>query len=177
MTAPVPERVRWAVETLSVRPGDRVLEIGCGSGLAAALICERLVEGRMLAIDRSPIQIERARRRNEAHVASGRLLLEAVELAELAVGNARFDKVFAVNVNVWVGPATAELAAVRRALAPAATFLLFYEAPGRERARHIAQRVSAVLEAADFAEPEILAPSPTLVGCVTRPRAGATRRE
>jgi protein-L-isoaspartate O-methyltransferase len=73
MTAPVPERVRWAVETLSVRPGDRVLEIGCGSGLAAALICERLVEGRMLAIDRSPIQIERARRRNEAHVASGRL--------------------------------------------------------------------------------------------------------
>jgi protein-L-isoaspartate O-methyltransferase len=65
--------VRWAVETLAVQPPDRVLETGCGSGVAAAMVCGRLVEGRMLAIDRSSIQIERARRRNEPHLASGRL--------------------------------------------------------------------------------------------------------
>jgi protein-L-isoaspartate O-methyltransferase len=63
MTSPVPERVRWAVERLAVQPSDRVLEIGCGSGVAATMICERLVEGQMLAIDRSEVQIERARRR------------------------------------------------------------------------------------------------------------------
>lgn len=66
-----------------------MLEIGCGSGVAVAMICDRLVEGRMLAIDRSSIQIERARCRNEAHLASGRLSLDSVELAELDVGNAR----------------------------------------------------------------------------------------
>ena len=66
-----------------------MLEIGCGSGVAVAMICDRLVEGRMLAIDRSSIQIERSRRRNEAHLASGRLSLDSVELAELDVGNAR----------------------------------------------------------------------------------------
>jgi cyclopropane fatty-acyl-phospholipid synthase-like methyltransferase len=84
--------VRWAVETLAVGPGDRVLEIGCGPGVAASRVCERLVGGKMLAIDRSPIQIERTRKRNEAHLASGRLEVEGVELADLDVGARRFDK-------------------------------------------------------------------------------------
>jgi cyclopropane fatty-acyl-phospholipid synthase-like methyltransferase len=144
--------VRWAVETLAVEPGDNVLEIGCGSGLAAALVCQRLVAGRMLAIDRSAVQIERARRRNETHLASGKLSLETVELADLDVDDdARFDKVFALNVNLfWVGPATEELTRVRRALAPEGELLLFYEAPGPSRTRHLVAEVAAVLEANGF---------------------------
>lgn len=139
-----------------------MLEIGCGSGVAASLVCARLVEGRMLAIDRSAIQIERTRRRNEAHVASGRLALETVALADLDVGDARFDKVFAINVNVfWLGPADEELARVRRALAPEGTLSLFYEAPAPARARKTAERIAAILGSGGFAEPEILAPQAT----------------
>jgi cyclopropane fatty-acyl-phospholipid synthase-like methyltransferase len=160
--------VCWAVDTLDVRPGDRMLEIGCGPGLAAKLICERLVDGRMLAIDRSPIQIERARRRNEGCVASGRLSLEAIELAALATGEARFDKVFAINVNVfWLGPATKELAAVRRALALGGGLFLFYEPPRAERTRQAVERVTAHLRAEGFTEPVVLAPKRTLVCCVS----------
>jgi cyclopropane fatty-acyl-phospholipid synthase-like methyltransferase len=166
----VPERLRWAVETLAVQPCDRVLEIGCGSGVAASLVCERLVDGRMLAIDRSPTQIERARRRNRAHVVSGRLTLETVELADLDVGNATFDKVFAINVNLfWVGPAKAELAVVRRVLSRDGRFLLVYETPAPERAQHVAERLSAALRSSRFPEPELLTPAPTLVGCMIRP--------
>lgn len=168
MTSAVPDRVRWAVETLDVQPSDRVLEIGCGSGVAAGMICERLVEGRMLAIDRSAVQIERARRRNDAHLASGRLSLDVVELADMHVGDARFDKVFAINVNLfWLGPARAEVDAVRRALAPGGRLLLFYETPGPERARHAAERLTAVLQAEAFAEPKWLTRTPRLFGCVT----------
>jgi cyclopropane fatty-acyl-phospholipid synthase-like methyltransferase len=166
--AAVPERVRWAVDTLDVRPGDRMLEIGCGPGLAAKLICERLVDGRMLAIDRSPIQIQRARRRNEGCLASGRLSLEAIEVAALETGEARFDKVFAINVNVfWLGPATKELAAVRRALAPRGRLFLFYEPQSAERARQAVERVTTRLRAEGFKGPEVLAPTLTLVCCVS----------
>ena len=142
--------MRWAVETLAVQPGDHVLEIGCGSGIAAALICDRLVGGRMLAIDRSATQIECARRRNEAHLTSGRLALETVELADLDVDGS-FDKIFAINVNLfWVGPATRELARVRRALAPEGGLYLFYEAPSPARARHAADQVAAVMDTNGF---------------------------
>jgi cyclopropane fatty-acyl-phospholipid synthase-like methyltransferase len=164
--------VRWAVETLAVQPGDRVLEIGCGSGVATAMICERLVQGQMRAIDRSAIQIERARRRNEAHLASGRLSLQTVELADLDLGCARFDKIFAINVNLfWLGPARAEIDAVRRALAPGGRLFLFYETPAPERARHAAERLTGVLQAEAFTEQQWLTPTPTLFGCVTAPRA------
>jgi tRNA A58 N-methylase Trm61 len=163
--AVVPERIRWTVETLSVEPGDRLLEFGGGSGVAASLVCERLDRGRLLLIDRSATAIERTRRRNPEHVASGRLALETVDLADFDPGDARFDKVFAVNVNVfWTTPAT-ELALIGRALEPHGRLFLFYETPSAAQARQAVARVVDALRANGFAEPQLLSRSPTLVGC------------
>ena len=50
------ERLRHIVERMKIQPGDVVLEIGCGHGVAASYICERLRSGRLLAVDRSPLQ-------------------------------------------------------------------------------------------------------------------------
>ena len=168
MASRIPERIRQAIELLAVQPDDRLLEIGCGSGVAASLVCERLVEGRMLAIDRSEIQVERARRRNEEHVASGRLAVETVALAVLGVGVA-FDKVFAINVNLfWLGPA-AELERIRRALVPDGKLFLVNEPPSAAQIAETAEKVAAVLRSSGFVEPEILTPAANVLACVSRP--------
>ena len=163
----VPERIRWAVETLAVEPGDRLLEIGGGPGVAASLVCERLDRGTLLLIDRSATAIERTRGRNPEHVASGRLALETIDVAHFDPGNARFDKVFAVNVNVfWTTPATEELARIRKALDRDGQLFLFYETPSGALARQAVGRVVDGLRANGFAEPQLVSRSATLVGCM-----------
>jgi cyclopropane fatty-acyl-phospholipid synthase-like methyltransferase len=166
----IPDRICWAVETLAVEPSDRLLEIGGGPGVAASLVCERLNRGRLLLIDRSATAIDRTRSRNREHVASGRLKLETVDLGDFEPGEARFDKVFAINVNVfWTTPAREELARIREALEHDGRLFLFYETPGAEQARQASGRVVDALRANRFAEPQLVSRSPRLFACVAHP--------
>jgi SAM-dependent methyltransferase len=146
--------VRWAVELLSPGPDDQLLEIGCGPGVAVGLLCERLVGGRIVAIDRSTTAISRAERRNAAHVAAGKAVLRTVALERLRPGDLlgapeRFDKVFAMNVNLfWVRSAAKELDLIKRLLAPGGTLYLFYGYGGpttAEAASENATRIPGVL--------------------------------
>ena len=128
----VPERIRWAVQVLDPAPGDQLLEIGCGPGVAVAAICQRLRDGRVVAIDRSATAIARATRRNADCIASGRAVLRTVALEDLAAdglpeAGPGFDKVLAMNVNLfWVRAPVRELDLIRAVLRPGGTLFLFY---------------------------------------------------
>jgi SAM-dependent methyltransferase len=145
-------RIAWAVEVLDVQPSDRVLEVGCGHGVAASLVCERLESGRLTAIDRSAKMIAMAERRNEAHVAAGRAAFETVALEQADFGDQRFDKVFGVHVAaLW--RSRAAVAVVRDHLAPGGALYVFSQAPGWKRAadaRGPAEQVAAELREHGF---------------------------
>lgn len=172
MAASIPERLTWAVALLDVRPGDHVLEVGCGRGVAATLICEQLQTGRLVAIDRSAKAIEAARLRNAAHVEAGRASFRHAALAGADLAGERFDKVLAVNVNTFWLRAEAELAVLRRSLTPAGRLLLVYELPGPEKRTSVLTRARRVLEAEGFAVLAVHAPRKTrlaLCGIEARP--------
>ena len=128
MAGKASERFVWAVDTLEVRPADRLFEIGCGHGVAVSLVCERLTTGTITAIDRSPKMIEMATRRNREHVDAGRAMLEAIALEDADLGAQRFDKVFAFNVApFWLQPKAA-LGAVREHLVGDGALYVFWDA-------------------------------------------------
>jgi ubiquinone/menaquinone biosynthesis C-methylase UbiE len=95
------ERLGTIVDRLGVRPDDRVLEIGCGHGIAATLVCDRLETGRLTAVDRSPKMIEAARRRNAAYIEQGKAEFIVTSLEDADLGDRRFDLVFAVRVGLF----------------------------------------------------------------------------
>jgi ubiquinone/menaquinone biosynthesis C-methylase UbiE len=126
----VSERLRRVVERLDIRPGDRVLEIGCGHGVAATFVCERLDGGRLTAVDRSPKMIAAAARRNAEHVEAGRAEFLVMRLEELDLGERRFDKAFAVRVGLFHREPDRARALVEPYLAPGGQILSVFDAPG-----------------------------------------------
>jgi ubiquinone/menaquinone biosynthesis C-methylase UbiE len=126
----VSERLRKIVDGLDVSAGDRVLEIGCGHGVAASFVCERLRDGRLTAIDRSAKMIEAAERRNADHVAAGRAEFLVMELERLELGERRFDKVFAVRVGLFHREPERARALLDPWLVPGGSVTAVFDPPG-----------------------------------------------
>jgi ubiquinone/menaquinone biosynthesis C-methylase UbiE len=110
-------RLAEIVNALPIRPGMRVLEVGCGSGAAARAIAARIGTGHILAVDRSSKAIAQARRHAAAEIASGRMSLRqcSAEELELLPGEQPFDLAFAIRVGVLDGrhPEAGRLAVAR----------------------------------------------------------------
>ncbi len=123
------ERLRAVVEQLEVRPDDRVLEIGCGHGVAATLVCERLDGGHLTAIDRSPKMVQAAARRNAAYVEAGKAEFLVATLEDLDLGERRFDKIFAVRVGLFDRHPERAHRIVERWLAPGGAVLAVSDSP------------------------------------------------
>lgn len=99
-------RLRAIVDALPLRPGLRVIEIGCGPGAAAREVAERIgPDGHVLAVDRSAKAIAQLTASAAELVAAGRLTARqvAAEDLELAAGEDPYDLAFAVRVGAFDG--------------------------------------------------------------------------
>ncbi|PJJ71822.1 methyltransferase family protein [Diaminobutyricimonas aerilata] len=159
-------RQRWVVDHLDLRGTERVLEFGCGPGVAAALAAGRLARGSLLAVDRSPVAVARARARigDVPHAT-----IEQTALADLSTPEP-FDVAFGVDVNVfWTGTAHAECDALARLLRPGGRLALCFSL-GPTGADRIVPRVRAALAGHPFTEPTVSeGPGLLAVDAVRRP--------
>ncbi|MDX8446846.1 class I SAM-dependent methyltransferase [Mesorhizobium captivum] len=124
MAAGISERISAFVEALPLKPGLRVLEIGCGPGVAARAVARRVGHGFVLAIDRSEKAIRSARAGSADEIASGYLDFRhaAIEDFALRPNEALFDIAFAMRVGALDGrhpeAGRAALARIKAALKP-----------------------------------------------------------
>jgi ubiquinone/menaquinone biosynthesis C-methylase UbiE len=123
------DRLRRIVDGLGIRPGERVLEIGCGHGVAATFVCERLDGGRLTAVDRSPKMIEAAARRNAVFVEAGTAEFLVAELEQMDLGDRRFDTIFAVRVGLFHREPERARALAGRWLAPGGRLHTVFDPP------------------------------------------------
>ncbi|MEU4620115.1 class I SAM-dependent methyltransferase [Actinoplanes sp. NPDC023801] len=145
MPEKTPERFVWALDVMRVAPADRVLEVGCGHGVAAALVCERLDGGHLLGIDRSAKMIEAATRRNQADVAAGIAEFRTTTLAKAELPSRAYDLIFSFNVSLFWTPPARELNQLAEALAPGGRMLVFHQPPFPEKNQQVVDAATALL--------------------------------
>jgi SAM-dependent methyltransferase len=125
--------------------------------------------GSITAIDRSAKAIETARKRNADHVALGVASFQTASLDQADLGDARFDKIFAINVGLfWRQRSVRELTILRDHRAPKGRLFLFHEPPPGSTVPSIVEPVPAALESGGFTVTQILTQDlgRTRVGCI-----------
>ena len=105
MPQKISKRLLEIVDALPLKSGMKVLEIGCGTGVAAREIANRFDNMYILAIDRSPKAIEQAKKNCKAEMKSGKLKFVQAKIEEFALPETEglFDIAFAIRVGALDG--------------------------------------------------------------------------
>jgi SAM-dependent methyltransferase len=100
-----------------LRPGDRVLDAGCGSAAMARLMAGACPEARVIGFDRRPAYLAFAAERAAAEGLTN-VELVAGDLFTLPFADASFDVVWTKYVLQWLADPLAALAELKRVLEP-----------------------------------------------------------
>jgi ubiquinone/menaquinone biosynthesis C-methylase UbiE len=159
-------RRRTVRETLGARPGERVLDVGCGPGFyCAELAAEVGPSGSVVGIDGSEAMIALASRRCAE---LPQVELRLADAVALAVAEADFDAALCVQVLEYVAEPSDGLAELHRALKPGGRVLVWdidwatFSMQGDELTRRVRRAWDEHLTHTSL--PRTLAPSLRAVG-------------
>jgi trans-aconitate methyltransferase len=141
------QKAKGLVELLAPQAGERILDLGCGTGALTAEIAERGVE--VLGVDRSEEMISQARRKFPV------LKFEAVDARELRF-KAEFDAVFSNAVLHWIPQTKQVISGVAHALKPGGRFVA--EFGGKGNIQRLVEGFHRAFSALGMREPDGVSP-------------------
>jgi len=172
------QRSSWTADLLEIAPDDRVLEIGCGPGVALREIAGRLDTGTVTGIDHSDIMIDQARARNLAGLRDGKVLIRHASLDDLSDIGTGYTKALAINVLQFQPSISAACTRIAAVMAEDGVLAITYQ-PRIRRATHgdaaaFGDHLAVALSHAGFVyirmEEKALRPAPAI--CVVGRKQG-----
>lgn len=112
------------VERLGVGCEDRVLDVGCGPGLAVAFAAARAPRGYVAGADASAVMVRQAALRNRGAIRAGRAEVRLAEAARLPWPTGRFTRACSINSARFWPSLDAGLGELHRVLAPGGRLVL-----------------------------------------------------
>lgn len=161
------EGTRWALEPLEISDDSRVLDIGCGGGLAISLLREKFNGGVVAGVDYSPTAVEETTKFNMSAVEHGDCTVTQGSVSELPFEDNYFDLVTAFETVYFWPELNQDFGEVLRVLRPGGKFLVFNATDGLTKEHeswaeqiegmriYTADELSATLREAGFEDPVV----------------------
>jgi cyclopropane fatty-acyl-phospholipid synthase-like methyltransferase len=142
------------VDMMALQPDSRVLEIGCGPGLALTQCAALVRDGNVVGLDHSPVMIDQARNRLQNAGLSQKAVLHVGGVERLADWPMRFDRVYSLNVIQFIPDKAKYYHSVYDALIVGGKCFTTYQ-PRMDNndpdgATLMAEKITALMQAADF---------------------------
>ncbi len=165
--------VAWGFSFLSIEPGMKCLDLGCGGGGTIAYLFDRANASYCCGIDYSKVAVEEARKKNESQIKQGLCEIRKGDVCSLPFKDGSFDLVSAIEtIYFWPNPLQA-LKEAHRVLKPGGYIIVINEDDGEDedKVNHLLlimptmkfygkNTLTALLNQAGFHEISIKAKSP-----------------
>ena len=122
----------WGMDHLDGIDASSIAELGCGGGRNTAELLKRYPQGKVSALDYSPLSVEKTKEYNKDMIASGRCTVIQGNVAELPFDDESFELATAFEtVYFWPGLEHC-FSEVCRVLKPGGRFMICNESDGTD---------------------------------------------
>jgi cyclopropane fatty-acyl-phospholipid synthase-like methyltransferase len=140
------KRNQWTVELLALQPGHRILEIGCGPGIALKACAEKAPEAYVVGIDHSGVMVSQARKRLAGEIKAGRADVQLVGLFDGSLDAETYDRVYSLNVIQFFLDMEEGFRRVHECLVPGGKVATTYQPRSKNPTRGNALEMAASIE-------------------------------